>query len=116
LFPVSGIERRHLPYLKVNEESSIFMPNSAVWFLFPVSGEVETAVNEWLEWESTVLAPNLAHVIGAGSKNEKVKSSLTSAFKKLNEALRSRPYLTQVIIFKLPSNNFFQVFYCFRIN
>jgi methionyl-tRNA synthetase len=91
----SGIERRHLPYLKVNEESSIFMPNSAVWFLFPVSGEVETAVNEWLEWESTVLAPNLAHVIGAGSKNEKVKSSLTGAFKKLNEALRSRPYLTQ---------------------
>ncbi|RZC42962.1 methionine--tRNA ligase, cytoplasmic [Asbolus verrucosus] len=88
-------EPKHLPYLEVNEDSVIFVPNAAVWFLFPHPENVSTAVNEWLEWESTILAPSLAHVIGAGSKNEKIKSRLTSSFKKLNNALENKLYFTE---------------------
>ena len=64
----------------------------------PPSQEVATVASEWLEWESTILAPNLAHVFGAGSKNDKLKSSLISSLDKLNKTLGSSAYLTEVTI------------------
>ncbi|XP_063918598.1 methionine--tRNA ligase, cytoplasmic [Zophobas morio] len=88
-------EPKHLPYLEVNEDSIIFVPNAAVWLLMPPSQEVATVASEWLEWESTILAPNLAHVFGAGSKNDKLKSSLISSLDKLNKTLGSSAYLTE---------------------
>lgn len=59
-------------------------------------------MNEWLEWESTILAPSLAQVLGGNSKNEKIKSNLVACLQKLEKALANQ-FLIEVSDFYIPS-------------
>ncbi|KAF2893703.1 hypothetical protein ILUMI_12476 [Ignelater luminosus] len=81
-------EPKHLPCL-VFESRSLFIANASAYYLFPPSIEDENTVNEWLEWEATVLAPSIAVNFGTSTKSQS-KAVLTNCFRTLNDALSSK--------------------------
>lgn len=88
-------EPKHLPYYETDGGSVIFVPNAAVWLLFPAS-ENSSVVTEWLEFESTILTPSLAHFFGSNSKNQNLKSTIFSCLDTLEKALGKNPYFSHV--------------------
>lgn len=89
-------EGRYLPYLGLNSEENIFIPNAAIWLLLPPPKEVSEKVREILELESTVLSFSLATVLGYNLKSEKIKSSILSSLQQFNSALEGKRFFVQV--------------------
>lgn len=85
---------KHLPYLEVNEDLIIFIPNAALWYLLQPPDDISVAVTEWLEWEASILSPILVHVFGGGSKSDSLKSSLINALIKLNKGVENKSFLS----------------------
>ncbi|XP_018329162.1 methionine--tRNA ligase, cytoplasmic [Agrilus planipennis] len=79
---------RHLPYLELEDSCNLFIPNAAAKFLFPSKDNEEVFVNEWLEWESSVLSPNIALLFGFPVKIEDRKEGLKRHLHYLNDAIR----------------------------
>lgn len=52
-------------------------------------------MNAWLEYESAVLSPHVAAIVGTASKNDKVKYNnyIVSCLKKLNEHLEKNQFI-----------------------
>ncbi|KAB0804650.1 hypothetical protein PPYR_01620 [Photinus pyralis] len=76
---------RRLPSLTIND-NLIFIPNAAAYYLFPPTVN-QSKTDEWLEWESTVLSPNIAITLGTSFKNPSSKKNLINNLKKLNDAI-----------------------------
>lgn len=73
-------EPKHLPCL-IEEDRILFIPNAAAYFLYSSSNSKENVIDEWLEWESTVLCPCLYnHFINSTNKSN-TKIALTNCFK-----------------------------------
>lgn len=89
-------EPKRLPYLKINNDSYLFMPNVAAQYLFAKEKDTSPEENYWLEFESTILSPFLAHIIGNSSRSEALKSSLEKNLKILDKHLESNTFLIEV--------------------
>lgn len=73
----------------------MFIANASAYYLFPPSNDDENTVNEWLEWEATVLAPNIAVNLGTSTKSQS-KVILTNCLRILNDALSSKQSISGV--------------------
>ncbi|KAF5301126.1 hypothetical protein FQR65_LT08956 [Abscondita terminalis] len=82
-------ETNHLPVLLVEDEI-IFIPNAAAYYLFPPKDVDKKAINEWLDWESTVLSHSIAITLGTSLKNTQIKNTFVNGLSTLNTAL-SKP-------------------------
>lgn len=81
-------EPKQLPQLQLANEHVLFISNAAAMYLFPLEGnDNDGEINEWLEWESSVLRPVLiGYVI---SKTDNHKKGLVNCLLKLDETLSS---------------------------
>ncbi|XP_060534947.1 methionine--tRNA ligase, cytoplasmic [Cylas formicarius] len=86
-------ESKWVPHIKLDNDRIIFTPNAALWYLFQPSTEYSDKVNEYLELDSTLLSPSLAHVLGSNLESDKYKSLLTNVLKKLNADLLNKSVL-----------------------
>lgn len=85
---------QHLPILKLDCGTEIFSSNAAVKYLLPAQENV-AALEEWLEWSSTRLAPVLAHNMAAGHRADpNARPILNQLVKTLNDTLSKSLYLT----------------------
>lgn len=78
---------KHLPYLEVDECRSLFIPNAAARFLLPPPLDDLPEIQKWLDFESAILAPTLAHFIGSNHKFESLKTGLNQCLKRLDSVL-----------------------------
>lgn len=89
-------EPKFLPTLEIHNQS-IFLPNAAASYFISTSENNVFPVNEFLEWEATILSPCLAYTLGNSAKNEKIRNNLLAALKKLNMVLEDKKQLVGVI-------------------
>lgn len=90
-------EPKHLPVLQTEDGRQLFISNAAAWLLF--SGSNDSCVEEWMEWESSVLRPAMTQAFAVSSKMDtSIKSYLNTLFKKINSGLSS-DYLTGVFYY-----------------
>lgn len=84
---------QHLPILKLDCGTEIFSSNAAVKYLLP-SQDI-SALDEWLEWSTTRLAPVLAHNMAAGHRADpSARPILNQLVKTLNDTLSKSLFLT----------------------
>lgn len=84
---------QHLPILKLDCGTELFSSNAAVKYLLP-SQDI-SALDEWLEWSTTRLAPVLAHNMAAGHRADpSARPILNQLVKTLNDTLSKSLYLT----------------------
>ncbi|XP_066142943.1 methionine--tRNA ligase, cytoplasmic [Euwallacea fornicatus] len=89
-------EKGRLPYLTIDSiEDSIFIPNAAIWLLFPPPEGLKEKVREILESEASVLAPSIALILGNNVKSELIKSSVAALLTSLNSELEGAEFLVQ---------------------
>ncbi|XP_050499287.1 methionine--tRNA ligase, cytoplasmic [Diabrotica virgifera virgifera] len=86
---------KHLPYVEIDNQQTLFTVNSAICYFVPINGENFEEVYNLLEWEATGLSPQLSHLLGGSSKNEKLKSSVLSALQFFNENLQNKNFLVK---------------------
>lgn len=75
----------------------LFLPNAACLYLLPIKNN-EIEVNNWLEFEANLLAPNLVKIFGNSStKNPNTQKIIVTLLKKLNSAVEERNSIVGVI-------------------
>ncbi|CAG9858998.1 unnamed protein product [Phyllotreta striolata] len=84
---------KHLPCLELDNQEILFSANTSICYFVPIADETSADIVDLLEWESTVLSPQLAQVLGSSSKSDNIKNSLLSSLKFLNELLQNRNFL-----------------------
>lgn len=88
-------EPKILPYLEITTNRGIFIPNAAARYLYPPVTS-EHKCEHWIAWESTILSPLIIHIAG-NTKSDTIKTSLNSCLKYLNENVKDRIPLVDVI-------------------
>lgn len=87
----------HLPKLQLVSGTELFSSNAAAKYLFNDKCDKVTSKlrDEWLEWSGTRLAPALTHNMAVGHRADpNAKFILNSLVRKLDEALKTSPFLT----------------------
>ncbi|KAF5275081.1 hypothetical protein FQA39_LY07018 [Lamprigera yunnana] len=88
-----NIEPAHLPTLSLDSRQ-IFIPNAAAQFLFPTERIDGKLINEWLEWESTLLSCNIAITIGTSYKHAHIRDILMNCLSHLDATLfKTKKYI-----------------------
>lgn len=88
-FPDVKNEPKRLPILQLESGENIFISNAAARYLFSPIHDLK--IDEWLEWESSVLRPILVNIFGQTKINDGFKSALGTALKKIDSVTK---YLT----------------------
>lgn len=78
-------EPKRLPYLIQGDAVLLFSSNAQATSLFPQQSTL--VVDEWLEFESAVLAPTAALVLAGNSKLPEQKNKLVACLKVLDTAV-----------------------------
>lgn len=78
-------EPKRLPYLLRGNDVLLFSSNAQAASLFPE--QATSFVDEWLEFESVVLAPTAALGLAGGSKSSELKNKLVACLKVLDTAV-----------------------------
>lgn len=79
-------EPRHLPYLVINSDLTLFSSNAAMCYFLPPQENI-ASVYDWLEWEANKLSPALAQ-LGIDQKNENIKISVFGLLKILDKGVK----------------------------
>ncbi|KAK4884945.1 hypothetical protein RN001_001216 [Aquatica leii] len=82
------LETDRLPALSV-ADTLLFIPNTAAHYLFPPKSFDEKQVNEWLDWESSLLSPSIAWTLGTSTKNVQIKNTLITCLSTLDSTVSS---------------------------
>ncbi|XP_050300955.1 methionine--tRNA ligase, cytoplasmic [Anthonomus grandis grandis] len=82
-----------LPYITLNNLEKIFMPNAALWLLYPPKPDLIEKVREILELDSTILAPFLASILGNNNKSETLRNSIIQGLQKIDGLLSGKEFL-----------------------
>lgn len=88
-------EPRHLPYIENIKNQVIFVPNAAAKLLFPIPSNSEEVL-KWLDFESSLLSPTLAHYIGSNHKFDTLKHNLEQYLQTLEEAVNNNDFICNV--------------------
>ncbi|KAF7280841.1 hypothetical protein GWI33_005442 [Rhynchophorus ferrugineus] len=82
--------KNYLPFLSVNANLDLFIPNAAIWYLLPPEPTYSDATSEFLEFESLTLTPTLIHGLCGNTKHDKTKNNISFILEKLDVKLQEK--------------------------
>lgn len=92
-------DKSYLPFLSVNTNLDLFIPNAAIWYLFPPEPNYSNETSELLEFESLTLSPSLIKGLCGNSKHDKTRNNILFILEKLDVKLQGKLFFIGVCMY-----------------